>query len=194
MSFLGEIARLQLQRQSLMRGTGPARYYDPSPLLAVEELILTPGGACASTPDGGCLVDIHHASHPFSRHRGMNALSIGFARHYDAMHARFGNNFAFGCAGESIIIDGPAARITLAEVTSGIVIATEQGLVTLTSVLVAEPCAPFCRYALGSPDASNETIKATLQFLDHGVRGFYCAFTGSGPVTIHRGAKVFSAA
>jgi len=192
LKLLGEIAQLQIQRQSLTIGSGPTRYYDPAALLVVDEMYLTPGGACAPSPNGSCLVDVHHAAHPFSRSRTENTLSFGFSRHYDAMRARFGDAFVFGCAAENIIIDGPASRIPLSEVAGGIVIETTEGPATLTRVEVATPCMPFCRYALRDPDASTAAFKSALQFLDHGLRGFYCTFAGPKTATLHRGDQVFA--
>lgn len=192
MRLLGEIARLQIQRQSLTIGTGPTRYFDPAALLVVDELFLTPGGACAPAPDGSCLVDVHHAAHPFSRSRRENSLSFGFSRHYESMRARFGERFTFGCAAENIIITGAAPRVTLEEVAAGIMVETANGLAALSRVIVATPCMPFAKFALGNPDASAEAIKSALQFLDHGVRGFYCAFAGEQTATIRCGAKVFA--
>ena len=193
MKQLGEVVRLQIQRQSLTIDTGPTRYFDPAALFVVDELFLTPGGACAPAPDGSYIVDVHHAAHPFSRSRGENTLSVGFSRHYDAMRAHFGDSFTFGSAAENIIVDGPAPRVTLPEVAAGIAIETDEGPVALTCVIVATPCMPFGKYALRDPGASPEAIKSTLQFLDHGMRGFYCAFAGPKTATIRRGAKVFSA-
>ena len=42
---LGKIVRLQIQRSPLKTGEKPNRVYDPSPILAVNELTLTPLGA-----------------------------------------------------------------------------------------------------------------------------------------------------
>lgn len=192
MRLLGEITRLQIQRSSLTIGTGPTRYFDPAGLLVVDEMWVTPGGACAPAPDGSCLVDVHHAAHPFSRSRGENTLCLGFSRHYDTMRERFGESFTFGCAAENMIVDGPAPRVELADVAAGIAIETSEGLATLTDVIVATPCMPFSKFALRDPAASTEAIKSTIQFLDHGVRGFYCRFAGPRTAKIHRGAKVFS--
>lgn len=193
MKLLGEVARLQIQRGSLTIGTGSTRYFDPAALLVVDELFLTAGGACAPAPDGSCLVDVHHAAHPFSRSRGENTLCVGFSRHYDAMRARFGESFTFGCAAENIIIDGPAPRVTLAEVATGLLIEAADGHATLASVIVATPCMPFSKYALRDRQAPPETVKSTIQFLDDGLRGFYCAFAGPKTATIRVGAKVFAA-
>lgn len=192
MKLLGEIAQLQIQPQSLTIGSGPTRYFDPAALLVVEEMFLTPGGACAPAPAGACIIDVHHTAHPFSRSRGENTLCVGFSRHYDAMRAHFGDAFTFGCAAENIIIDGPAPRIALPDLVAGIVIETDQGPATLTRVEVAAPCMPFGKYALRDLDASTEAVKSALQFLNDGVRGFYCAFAGPKTATIRRGAKVFA--
>lgn len=194
MKLLGEIARLQIQRGSLTIGTGPTRYFDPAALLAVDELFLTAGGACAPAPDGSCLVDVHHAAHPFSRSRGENTLCVGFSRHYDTMRARFGETFTFGCAAENIIVDGPTPRVTLAEVAAGLVIETSEGPAPLKSVIVATPCMPFAKYALRDRDAPPQAVKSAIQFIDDGVRGFYCAFAGPKTAIIRVGAKVFAAA
>lgn len=193
MKLLGEISRLQIQRSSLTIGSGPTRYFDPAALLVVEEMFLTPGGACAPAPDGSCLVDVHHAAHPFTRSRGENTLCFGFSRHYDTLRARFGESFTFGCAAENITIDGPAPRITQADVGAGLLIETADGPATLTNVVVAAPCMPFSKFALRDPAASTEAIKSALQFMDHGMRGFYCNFAGPKTATIRLGAKVYAA-
>ncbi len=195
MRLLGTIARLQIQRSSLTIGTGPTRYFDPAALLVVDELFLSPGGACAPAPDGSCLVDVHHAAHPFSRSRGENTLSFGFTRHYDAMRARFGDRFAFGCAAENIVIEGDAARVTPEDVSAGLLVetGTANELAPLGDVVVAAPCMPFAKFALGDRDASTTAVKDALQFLDHGMRGFYCRFTGPKTATIRRGARVYTA-
>jgi hypothetical protein len=194
MKLLGEIARLQIQRGSLTIGTGPTRYFDPAAVLVVDKLFLTPGGACAPAPDGSCIIDVHHAAHPFSGNRGENPLCVGFSRHYDAMRAHFGEPFPIGCAAENIIIDGPAPRITLDDVAAGLVIETDQGPATFTSVIVATPCMPFSKFALHDRDASTESVKSALQFLNDGMRGFYCELAGPKTATIRVGAKVFAAA
>jgi len=192
MKLLGTIARLQIQRSSLTIGTGPTRYFDPAALLVVDEMFLTPGGASAPAPDGSCIVDVHNSTHPFTRSRGENTLCVGFSRHYDTMRARFGESFTFGCAAENIIVEGTAPRVLLEEVAGGIAIETTDGLATLTSVIVATPCMPFAKFALCDRDASTESVKSAIQFIDHGIRGYYCAFTGPKTATIRTGAKVFA--
>src|ERR1700694_4918441 len=104
--LLGRIVRLQIQRSKLKRGEKPNRYYDPAPLLAVDELTLTPHGALVRLAGGGTLVDIHHAAHPDTRHLDRtNDLSVGFTPHYAAMRERFGAHLVDGCAGENILVE-----------------------------------------------------------------------------------------
>ena len=102
---LGQIVRLQLQRSSLKLGEKPNRWYDPSPLLAVDTLTLTPKGALGRTEFGEPLLDIHHADHPATRNNGTNDISVGFTGHYAAMRARFGPHLPDGIAGENILVE-----------------------------------------------------------------------------------------
>jgi hypothetical protein len=192
MKLLGTVALLQIQRSSLTIGTGPGRYFDPAALLAVDELFLTTAGAFARAPDGSCLVDVHNAMHPFTRSRGENTLCVGFSRHYDAMRAHFGDPFPFGCAAENIIVDGPDPRVMPADVAAGLVIETDDGPAPLTNVIVAPPCMPFAKYALRDRDAPTAAVKAAIQFIDQGVRGYYGAFAGPKTATIRLGARVYA--
>jgi hypothetical protein len=72
------------------------------------------------------------------------------------------------------------------------VIETADGPAALTCVTVAAPCLPFAKYALRDPAASTEAVKSAIQFLDHGLRGYYCTFAGPKTATIRCGAKVFA--
>lgn len=193
MRLLGTIAHLQIQRRSLTIGTGPDRYFDPAGLLAVTELFLTPGGACAPGEDGSCIIDVHHAAHPFTRGRGENFLSLGFARHYDAMRTHFGAPFPLGSAAENIIVDGAQEVVTAADLAGGFVIETHAGTTALQKVVVATPCLPFARFVLRDREAATAAVKEALQFLDHGRRGFYCTAAGPGTAVIRLGDRVFAA-
>src|SRR5689334_6720356 len=118
---LGRVVRLQVQRSKLKLGEKPNRVYDPAPLLAVNELTLTPEGALARLPDGGMVIDVHHAAHPDTRNLDRsNDLSVGFTPHYAAMRARFGEHLSDGCAGENILIE-TTGRVTLADIAGGLV-------------------------------------------------------------------------
>jgi len=172
---LGRIVRLQLQRSSLTLGERPDRYYDPSALIAVGELILTPRGAEARLPDGERLLDIHHTDHPHSLNKnGENDLSLNFTAHYAAIRDGYGHSdhLSDGRGGENILIE-TAERVTLETVSRGVTVRVKAGgLAWLTKVTVAHPCQPFSKYV--SRITEPESIKNALQFLDGGTRGFYC--------------------
>src|SRR5215212_7085368 len=105
MRKLGLIKHVQLQRASLKQGQRPQRYYDPTPLLLVERLQLTPGGVRAVSAEGVPIIDIHHADHPETKNsQGKNGISISFTSHYRAMRERYGAHLPDGCAGENILI------------------------------------------------------------------------------------------
>ena len=193
MIFLGTVVRLQVQRESLKVGERPHQQYDPSPIQPVERLIVDDGGVWGVGPDGERLGDVHHRDHPRSKLRGMeNPISVGFTSHYQQMRERFGERLAEGVAGENILIDAETP-VELRDMASGIVIESAAGPVQLGGVSVAEPCAPFTRYCLGM-DAemrSNRSVTEGLRFLNGGMRGFYCSYTGH-PTEISLGARVFA--
>lgn len=187
---LGRVVRLQIQRSKLKLGDKPNRYYDPAPLLTVNELHLTPEGALARLPDGSMVVDIHHPSHPDTRNlERTNDLSVGFTAHYSAMRGQFGEHLVDGCAGENVLIEF-GERLTLADIAGGLAIQPAAGgePVRLRVVRHAPPCVEFSGYASRSREP--EVIKGTLQFLDAGLRGFYCALGNSVPVTVYVGDQV----
>ena len=187
---LGRVARLQIQRSKLKLGEKPNRVYDPAPLLAVDELTLTPEGALARLADGSMVVDVHHPAHPDTRNLDRtNDLSVGFTPHYAAMRERYGLHLVDGCAGENILIE-TTGRVTLADIGGGLVIQPAGGgpPVRLQVVRHAPPCREFSGYA--SRSSEPEVIKETLQFLDDGLRGFYCALGESAPVVVRVGDAV----
>jgi hypothetical protein len=189
--LIGKIVRLQLQRSTLSLGEKPNRYYDPSALRAVDELTLTPQGALARLPEGD-LLDVHHARHPRSKNAdGENDLSVNFTSHYDAIRQRFGDgdHLYNGCGGENILVAGEG-RLSLDALAPGIAIRSAKtgDLTWLRSVLVARPCKPFSKYI--SHATEPEAIKEVLQFLDEGMRGFYCALEGDKEATVAVGDEV----
>ena len=187
---LGQIVRLQIQRSPLKVGEKPNRVYDPAPILVVDELTLTPQGALAHLSDGATLLDVHHASHPQTRNSGgLNSLSLGFTAHYAAIRARYGDHVTDGCAGENILIETDR-RVRLEEITGGLAIqpAGAEALVWLRVNQVAAPCRPFSGFVTHVTEAA--VVKETLQFLDDGLRGFYCALARAEPATIALGDRV----
>lgn len=188
---LGKIVRLQIQRASLKQGDGELRIYNPGPLMAAGELTLARAGACAPAPDGSLTIDIHNSTHPQTKNGGHNALSFVFTSHYAAMQARFGGHLPIGCAGESILIETDEV-ISLDQVAMGVVIETKTGRVSLRNVIVARPCSSFSKFAIGKAGAPTDEVKAALQFLDQGMRGFYCELAGESPATISLGDRALA--
>ena len=188
MTPLGKIVRLQIQRSRLKLGEKPDQYYDPSALIVVNELHLTPKGAFAIV-NGEMILDIHHTDHPRTRNSNdANDLSIGFTSHYQAMRKRYGDHLFDGCAGENILV-AVSTREDLATLASGLLIQNGDAAsaVRLTDLMVALPCAPFSKFAAKSDDP--QTVKGALQFLDDGTRGFYCVVNQEA--TIRVGDDVF---
>lgn len=185
MRTIGMITHLQIQRGSLKRGEKPTRMYDPSPLLPVPALNVTPDGALGGAVDGSWIVDVHHRDHPQTKNEdGLHGISLGFTSHYDAMREHFGGKIAVGCAGENIIATTDR-RFSYDDLERGVAILSPDGeeRVRLKVLQVAHPCRPFTGWALGRT-VEPEELKKHLQFLDNGMRGFYCVGEGAGIVTL----------
>lgn len=185
MRAIGTITRLQIQRRSLKTGEKPTRRYDPGPLLSVARLNVTPDGALGGGEGGEWIVDIHHRAHPQTKNEdGLHGISLGFTSHYDAMREHFGDRIEVGCAGENVIAatDG---RFTYDDLAGGVAILAPDGgeRVRLRVLQVAHPCRPFTGWALGQ-QVEPEELKKHLQFLDGGMRGFYCVGEGTGTVSL----------
>jgi MOSC domain-containing protein len=185
MHTIATVTRLQIQRDSLKRGDKPTRVYDPTPLLSVPALNVTPDGALGGTADGTWIVDVHHRDHPYTKNEdGVHGISLGFTSHYDAMRQHFGDRVEIGCAGENIIATS-ARRFSYADLANGVIILSPEGQerVRLKILQVAHPCRPFTGWALGKT-VEPEELKRHLQFLDDGMRGFYCVGEGVGTVSL----------
>ena len=188
MRILGPIVRLQIQRSRLKTGEKPNRRYDPAPILSLDRLRLGPDGS-VGVVDGREFLDVHHRAHPETRNdRPEKGLSVGFTGHYAEMRERYGEHLSVGCAGENIIVETDR-RVPLSEVEAGLVILSPDGKerVRLTQVGVAHPCKPFSGFAHRQETVEPETLKATLQFMDDGMRGFRCVPETSGQVEIRVG-------
>src|ERR1041384_114034 len=179
---LGPVVRLQVQRASLKTGEKPNRRYDPAPLLVVPRLAVAPDGVLGAGESAAWLVDVHHRGHPATKNDdGLHGVSVGFSAHYQAMQRRF-PGLPFGSAGENSIAD-TGQMLQLSDVASGLAILAPDGRerVRLRVLQVAHPCRPFTGYALGSV-VESAVLKENLQFLDDGMRGYYCVAEGAGVV------------
>lgn len=192
---IGRIKQVQIQRSSLKRGERLSKYYDPSPLMVVESLELTPDGVFGITINGKQVMDVHHVEHPTSHnHSGINGVSLGFTSHYEAMRSQFGEHLVDGCAGENILIETDAI-IALNDLGNRIAIQSKEirEFVHLINFKVAAPCVEFSQFAAnhGMPLAA-EPLKAALQFLNDGIRGFYAAVIDQETLMIVKaGDRVF---
>ena len=189
---IGRIEFVQVQSDPLKATVDGVHIYLPTSLLHVESLKLTSDGIFGITAQGDEVIDAHHAHHPKSRHRGINGISLGFIHHYDAMRDRFGEHLVDGIAGENIIVAGPLKMpyrsIWAIRSTSAV---RRGNLIQLDEVMVAAPCNEFSRFCAGQ-DIQAAELKATLQFLGDGRRGYYA--TLNGPLcTIHPGDTLLSA-
>lgn len=185
MRDVGAIVRLQIQRSSLKTGEKPHRIYDPAPILPVDRLAVTPDGVLGQAPDRAWIVDVHHRGHPSTKNPdGRHGVSIGFTAHYRAMRDRLGDRITLGCAGENVIVEADR-RLTLDDLLGGLALLDAAGrvLVRLSVRDVAHPCRPFTGWALGG-FVETEVLKSHLQFLDGGMRGFYCATEATGIVSV----------
>jgi hypothetical protein len=154
--YIGKIVRLQAQTSSLKVGASPRRY-DPAPLRSLRALRLTADGAIGMAETGAPTVDVHHADHPASKHRGGNGVSLGFTSHYAIMRDRFGAHLTDGIAGENILIEAER-EFHEDELAGGIVIAGEDGArVELGEIAAVAPCVEFPRFALRFPKERGRT-------------------------------------
>jgi len=185
MRELGRVVRLQIQRSSLKTGEKPHRVYDTVPILTVERLTVSPDGALGEAAHGAWMVDVHHRMHPSTKNPdGEHGISLGFTAHYDLMRARLGDRITPGCAGENILVES-GARVRMEDLDGGVGFVTPDGreVVRLHVLQVAHPCRPFSGWALGGV-VETAVLKETLQFLEDGMRGFYCVGVGSGIVSV----------
>lgn len=166
---LGPVVQAQIQTRPLKEGERPWRIYHPEHIVQVDRVILDAPGVTAVV-DGAPTLDVHHSDHPQTRHRPGRALSIGFTSHYLMVADHFGS-VEMGCGAETLIVDTDEV-LPLEAGSAGFLIATADGHVTFPEAGPAQPCAPFTRYLLGRPTASEEEVAPHRATLRDGVRGF----------------------
>lgn len=179
MRKLGEIIRLQVQRDSIKSGTKPYQTYSPTPnLLSVHTLRLDGDGVEGIEHSGEALPDIHNATHPQSKFKGDNGLSLGFTGHYAKMRDRFGDHLSNGAAGENIIVEFDD-QVSLEMIEKGVVIVGDQREVQVGPWVILNPCSPFTKFCLQVPGETkpDRTVTEALQFLKNGMRGFSAVYT-----------------
>jgi hypothetical protein len=191
MHEVGKIIRLQIQIDSLKSGERPYQSYSPANIRSVVTLRLTPQGVVGVLADGTTLLDAHHENHQVGKNRGDNGISLNFTSHYGRIQERFGERLVMGCAGENILV-ATAEAFSLDQLDNGVHIQTASGeSVSLHQISAAAPCEPFSRYCLAMGERPLAAMmKATLQFLDNGTRGFYATLAGK-TADIQVGDRVF---
>ncbi len=185
------VARMQVQRCALKPRPAGSGRYDPAPLVRVEALKVDERG-CVGLRGGERILDVHHADHPASRNvRLVNSVSVLPRAHYDRMRARYGDHIVDGAAGENVLLDtdGP---LTADDLTGQLWIELDGEPAEVTGVMAAPPCVEFSRWVLGREDLEvDDEVRAVLDDLDRGTRGFYLRPTGHG--VLRPGARLWRA-
>jgi len=192
---LGFVKLVQIQPSGLIIETPSGDFYDASRRVEVDQIQITSRGIEYTTSEGDRVLDIHHMDHPDKEYDDDDLVSIGFTSHYEAMRDHFGEHMVDGIAGENIIIDYDqevwmndlGQRIAIENKETG-----QKALFYMESF--ASPCSAFSHFAA---NRQNERLpagelKATLQFLNKGRRGFLLGLSdGQKTVSIQPGDKVF---
>jgi len=192
---LGFVKLVQLQPSGLIIETASGYFYDASRRVEMDRLLLTSKGIEATTPEGEHVLDIHHINHPDKEYDNDDLISIGFTSHYEAMRTRFGEHMVDGIAGENIIIEY-GEEVWPEDLGQQIGIEnTETGrMVLLDLVSFAAPCDEFSHFAARSQNERLQPaeLKATLQFLNNGRRGFLLVLSkGQETAMIQPGDRVY---
>ena len=195
MRELGKVKLVQVQPSGLIIKTPSGYFYDASRRVEVDRLRITSLGIEATTPEGEHVLDIHHINHPDKAYDNNDLISIGFTSHYNVMRARFGEHMVDGIAGENIIIEY-GEEVWLEDLEQQIAIEnTETWHRTLLDVVCfAAPCDEFSHFAARSQQERLPVpeLKATLQFLNNGRRGFLFVLSeGQEAATVQPGDRVF---
>jgi hypothetical protein len=164
---IGRVASLRIATADLKLGDGP---YDPSRLLEVDEMWLTPRG-CVAPVHGMHVLDVHHLDHPGPRRHGVSErrmVSVGFTSHHAHMADEFGHDRGRDAA-ENIVVETDE-RFTEADLAGGLALAGNHAPVWLRDLLVCEPCVQFSTYMTDSSEPA--VLSDALRRLDAGVRGF----------------------
>ena len=193
---LGLVKLVQVQPSGLIVETPTGDFYDASRRVEVEKLLITSLGIEATTAEGGHVLDIHHINHPGKKYGNDDLVSIGFTSHYAAMRERFGTHMVDGAAGENIIIEYDR-EVWMGDLGQRVIIENaETGKKTYLDVLrLAAPCEEFSHFVADSQHERlpADKLKATLQFLHNGRRGFLLVLSnGQETTTVQAGDRVFS--
>ena len=192
---LGKVKLMQVQPSGLINKSAIGYFYDPSRRVEVDSLLITSLGVETTTPEGQCVLDIHHINHPDKAYDNKDLVSIGFTSHYDAMRKRYGKHMVDGVAGENIIIEYDR-EVWMEDIGQQIIFEnTNTGDRALLDVIrFAAPCEEFSHFVTNKQyeQLSAVELKTTLQFLNNGRRGFLLVLSeGQEAATVEPGDRVF---
>ncbi len=170
-------------------------FYDASRRMEVEQIQITSRGVEATTPEGEQILDIHHLDHPDKEYDDDDLVCFGFTSHYKTMRERFGEHMVDGIAGENIIIEYDQ-EVWESDLGKRVAIENKKnGHKTFFDMeSFAAPCKEFSLFTTKSQDKELPAaeLKATLQFLNNGRRGFLLVMTKEQErATVQAGDKVF---
>jgi len=190
---LGKVKLLQVQPAGMVIDTPSGAFYDVTRRVEVDSLTITSLGIEATLSSGEHVLDIHHIHHPDKAYKD-DLVSIGFTSHYAAMRERFGEHMQDGTAGENIIIEADH-EIWLEDLGQQVLFENyKTGQQTLLDILrIATPCTEFSHFVAKSQHQRlpASELKSTLQFLNHGRRGFLLALAeGQETATVRSGDRV----
>ena len=193
---LGKVKLVQVQPSGLIIETPTGYFYDATRRVEVEKLIITSLGIEATTASGEHVLDIHHINHPGKKYDDDDLVCIGFTSHYQAMRERFGEHMVDGAAGENIIIEYNR-EVWIDDLGKQIAIENaETGEKIFLDVLsFAAPCEEFSHFVANSQHEKLPAaeLKAALQFLNNGRRGFLLVLSdGQEVATVQVGDRVFA--
>ena len=101
-----------------------------------------------------------------------------------ALRDRYGPQLVDGVAGEGLLVDAPDRALA-----GPLLLETTDGVLELAAVDGIPPCVEFTRWALWRDDLQvDEEVRAALEALGDGARGWYAVPAGTGRVV--RGARL----
>ena len=189
MTPFATVVRLQVQPTHLKPRPSGSGHYDPAPLVRCDALEVDERG-CVGLVGERRVLDLHHADHPSTRNKRLvNSVSFLPRAHYERMRARYGPHVVDGAAGENVLLDteGPWVEQDLE---GPLWVELDGRPVPVTGAMAAPPCVEFSRWVLGRDDLElDDEVRAVLDDLDRGTRGFYLRPAGSG--VLRPGARLW---
>lgn len=144
-----------------------------------DGIFVAPEGCAHSEPEAWTK-DVH-----YDQDRSDVELLINFMSNYNLARTRFGaGSVPLGSMAENLVFGGPRNPVEYNDLSDGqIVIHNRQSgeeIIVLSDFRECEPCIELARFI--RPESGNAGLRAALQQLRGGVRGFLCKVSGFGVV------------